>query len=473
MLQRKLHEEQLKRKDEVIPRVHIHTDVSTHIFLNYPISSQFLKQLMQQQDETDVMAQKLQEEADIKRARLIDHINQEEANVGNLVQCWLAAKRGPDPALLEKERQEREQLVSHLHLNNSDLRRQEIIMEMAQMLDSEEHFVQDYNRKREDTSKRVAEQETRTNVQLDEIFKNRGLENSNAIVNMLESEKMQKKAVEALIARNDSRTWGLVEQVRIIEAQLAQITHCEIARKKLTADESLVCEKNTIYIEEAYIFLSLFTSTGGYLRRTNKTHCHPIGFIGATSDSQRRGKYIHFDHLQCHHRLFKKLYLSSHAQLLSNIKCVELQREDQQQDFWLLQYQKLIDSQPKTLAYKTTNIDPLLGHQLLVSGVIHYIPLLATVFQQCNGDYADITDIDLTKAGVKNPVDRATILQAIQDYYQQQSKLAGDTGAVATAPAGEETSTATEEAAEAMEVQETIRDNENECVICMERAVSR
>lgn len=51
LLQRKLHDEQQKRKEE------------------------FLQQLLQQQGENDTLAQKLQEDSDIKRTRLIENIN--------------------------------------------------------------------------------------------------------------------------------------------------------------------------------------------------------------------------------------------------------------------------------------------------------------------------------------------------------------------------------------------------------------
>lgn len=164
----------------------------------------------------------------------------EEQNASKLVSQWLTLKHGPDTVLLEKERQEQEQLLSELHLKNSDLRRQEIMNEMVHILQLEEDFVLDYNKKRDDASRQIVEKETNTNAQLDQIFQSRGVESSNAVVNMLENEKLQKMAVEALIARNDSRTWGLVEQVRIVESQLANLTQYEITRKQLNADKSLV-----------------------------------------------------------------------------------------------------------------------------------------------------------------------------------------------------------------------------------------
>lgn len=158
-------------------------------------------------------------------------------------------------------------------------------------------------------------------------------------------------------------------------------------------------------------------------------------------------------------------------QLLNSIKCVELQREDQQQDFWLLQYQKLLDSQPKALVLKSSNIDPLLGHQLLISGVIHYIPLLADVLKQCNDDYAKISDVDLTKVGIKNTADRIAILQAIKHYYEQQSRHSVNSESSVVSRSANETSTSSSQASEMKQFEENSPNSMNECVICMEKTV--
>lgn len=152
-------------------------------------------------------------------------------------------------------------------------------------------------------------------------------------------------------------------------------------------------------------------------------------------------------------------------QLLDSIKHVEMQKEDEQQDFWLLQYQKLIDAIPDKVVYNSVNIDPQLGHQLLVNGMIHYIPLLAFAFQKCNGNFSEITDDDLVAAGIKNTRDRADILRSIQDYYYEQVKLSS-----AYAPPDITMQPSASAMPEPAKTDEEIV-NANECVICMERQV--
>lgn len=54
--------------------------------------------------------------------------------------------------------------------------------------------------------------------------------------------------------------------------------------------------------------------------------------------------------------------------------------EEEQQnvdDFWLLQYQQLLDRQPERARDIQRNIDPEFAQELLFEGVIHCLPFLA------------------------------------------------------------------------------------------------
>lgn len=156
---------------------------------------------------------------------------------------------------------------------------------------------------------------------------------------------------------------------------------------------------------------------------------------------------------------------------------LELQKENQQQDFWLLQYQKLIDSQPCELSFKSSSIDPLLGYQFLVNGVVHCIPFLSKMWQSKFKDVDSVTEADLIEAGVKNIKDRYAILKSIQDYlHQNQQKLLNDEK-VPSAPAVVNAEEATEST---KSTEEHVSENEktqaellSECVVCMEEVVGR
>ena len=91
--------------------------------------------------------------------------------------------------------------------------------------------------------------------------------------------------------------------------------------------------------------------------------------------------------------------------------------EDQktENDFWLLQYQKLID-RSGVMQNAQASIDPVLGYNLLLNGVIHVVPFLLKIWNHKNFALDKVTNEDLQNAGIKNPKDREGVLLAIQDF---------------------------------------------------------
>lgn len=162
-------------------------------------------------------------------------------------------------------------------------------------------------------------------------------------------------------------------------------------------------------------------------------------------------------------------------ELLDTLVCLESQRENEHQDFWLLQYQKLLDSQMTDLTFRSSSIDPMLGYNFLVNGVVHCIPFLSRLWQSDNFMIEKITDTDLIEAGIKNPLDREKILQSIRDFLKlEQSQIKE---AILTPPPKHTTTqheqpTAPQAQSTSMEDEQPTTEIESECVICMEESVS-
>lgn len=151
-------------------------------------------------------------------------------------------------------------------------------------------------------------------------------------------------------------------------------------------------------------------------------------------------------------------------------------QKQNEQDFWLLQYQKLLDSQPTELSNKSASIDPVLGYCFLVNGVVHCLPFLSKIWQNKQTDLYDITDADLRAAGVKKDTDRMGILKSIKEYlYNDRAEgcsPCSDNGKLSTPDE------ATTPIPAAPSTDNNIVDNLGhaeiiaECVICMEESVS-
>lgn len=163
-----------------------------------------------------------------------------EQNAGMIVDKLISLKCGPDPALLEKEFEEQQQLLEQLRIDHDDLRKRDIVAAMAELLEHETKQIEIYNENRQNTSKTLLEYENNSNQLLNILFKSNDKDRLAVVSKVTQNEELQKAAFAKLIEKNDARTWGLVEQVRIVESQLATMTNCEIERKKLQLDGQIV-----------------------------------------------------------------------------------------------------------------------------------------------------------------------------------------------------------------------------------------
>lgn len=157
-----------------------------------------------------------------------------------IVNQLISLKSGPDQALLEQEQEEQKQLLERLRINHDDLRKRDILSAMSEMLENETKQIEMYNEKRDNTSKTLLEHESITNRLLDDLFKSNDRDRAAIVSKITLDEELQKVAFATFIEKNDARTWGLIEQVRIVESQLASMTNCEIERKKLQLDDQIV-----------------------------------------------------------------------------------------------------------------------------------------------------------------------------------------------------------------------------------------
>lgn len=186
-----------------------------------------------------------------------------------IVDQLISLKSGPDPALIEQEQEEQKQLLERLRINHDDLRKRDILAAMSELLASETKQIEMYNEKRDNTSKTLLEHETTTNRLLDDLFKSNDKDRAAIVSKITLDEELQKAAFARFIEKNDARTWGLIEQVRIVESQLASMTNCEIERKKLQLDDQIVSKfKQKICILMNRMNNSIFFSRRNLCRLT-------------------------------------------------------------------------------------------------------------------------------------------------------------------------------------------------------------
>lgn len=143
------------------------------------------------------------------------------------------------------------------------------------------------------------------------------------------------------------------------------------------------------------------------------------------------------------------------SQLLSTLKALDENKETAIEDFWLRQYQGLLNRLPLGLSEAQRNLDPNLCQELLIAGVIHCLPFLAKLIQ-CKRDLTKITDEDLLENGIESSSERQKILKVFQHYSASEK--------TPSAPPLEEASAPPIELLQTAAV--------SECVVCMDDTVS-
>ncbi|CRL08548.1 CLUMA_CG021233, isoform A [Clunio marinus] len=405
-LEEKLHKEQQKKKEEM------------------------LKSLLDQQRQAESAVNQIQSQKDLERKKLIDDIMKYEESSTLVVNELLSLKKGPDAALLELEDKARDALLEKVHLEQNDLRKRDVISAMSQLLEQELSLIQNYQDERSLSSRVLLENETKTNLLLDDVIHEYDRNRTEIIEKVNQDEDWQKSAVAALIAKNDARSWGLMEQIKIVESQIAAMTNLEIDKKKINQDEIFndVADKR---INLTMVLLDLMEQ-----------------------QDQRK------------------------QQLRETL--LDMENQKTEDDFWLLQYQKLIDSRGVMQSMHAT-IDPSLGYNFLINGVIHVVPFLLKIWQRKDFQLEKVSDEDLRNAGIKNPKDRQGILRAIHEFLAinpsfdetSSKKLTDDVPGPSKPPSApqEEESThksPTQSASSITRENPADAVNAIECVICMD-----
>lgn len=257
---------------------------------------------------------------------------------------------------------------------------------------------------------------------VEEALQSKGKQQEEIISKMLEEEKYQKEAFQSLLLTRDHRASEIQDHMAMIQNELATLTMVEMKKRdmKVEFETELMCE-----------------------RRDKLTKL--------LLDLMERQK--------------------QRAEDLQNMMLeMETGREQEQENYWLIQYQKLLDSKPRGLEEAEKGLDGQVKDLLLKCNLKDLIPVFAkrkVTFKELS--YME--DTDLKKLGVTSPSMRATILsgRAAVEAGEDLARLnieGGEGGVVgeATAPPGEDTDIPS---APDMDPVETF--HSSECVICMEK----
>ncbi|XP_014774266.1 E3 ubiquitin-protein ligase LRSAM1 [Octopus bimaculoides] len=333
---------------------------------------------------------------------------------------------------IEKEKDEQDQYYIVRYEEIANLRRKEVLNRMEEILNSSA-YLETCRRKHDAEKKHAArnalEKEMNSTV-LNDILQSKSAEQDEMVKVLTQQEELQKAAFEALLMQKDSRHSRVSSQIALIEKELAQLTAIEIERKELRID----MEKNILADKRIAL-------TGMLMQ------------LIAERDKREE-------------------------QLKMRLTEMEEQRLQDQTDYWLVQYQRLMDRKPQALIDQEWLLEIPVLKILEQTGAQDYIPLFAR-HRITSETLCHMTEDDLKQMGVHELGVRRAIMVRLQEYQSTKKvdMLPPDvcTGEAVrplpTAPAPEP-SPSEENPTSSTQPIVTARGLYTECSICLDRTTN-
>ncbi|XP_076651821.1 E3 ubiquitin-protein ligase LRSAM1 isoform X4 [Halictus rubicundus] len=378
-----------------------------------------LKDLAIQQTQLEQELEKVQQERDSNRARLLSYIYNAEKEADNVIKEFLShseAERQTQTELVEREKQEEMQILSSCHSEQFLFRTKDTLLSMEKLLEEELHRtrkLEEYSKYRDYTAQSLLTLEVRNNDHLAQIVQNQEKNRQNLIDTLRQDEVLQKAAVAALLERSDTRCWSIVQQVNLVQSQLAALTNIELERRKLEINQQLN------EIAEKRVALSVI-------------------LVSLLEQQQNR-----------------------RDQLLETINNIEQQRyisdSRRRSQFWLMQYQSLMEARPQGLLEM---LEPTLVRHVAIAGALHCLPFLASLPSLL----PNLSDEQLESIGIHCENDRIAIRLAVENYMAEVKIHEFGTPATPSAPPDEACTSSDSQEHNTMQCINTA-----ECVICFDQ----
>ncbi|KYQ50187.1 E3 ubiquitin-protein ligase LRSAM1 [Trachymyrmex zeteki] len=374
----------------------------------------------------DVALQQIQLEQELEKVQQSFSIfnkfyTQSEKEADNVITEFLRnseEERQSQTELVEREKQEEMQLLSSCHSEQFLLRTKDTLFAMEKLLEEEmcrTRKWEEHTKYRDCTVQSLLTLEVRNNDHLAQIVHDQEKSRQDLIDRLRRDEVLQKAAVAALLERSDARSWSIIQQMNLVQSQLAALTNIELEKRKLEITQQLneIADKRVALTD---ILVDLLEQQ-----------------------------------------------MNRRAQLLETINTIEQQRgiSNVRRDslFWLMQYQSLMEARPQGLLEM---LEPMLVRHVAIAGALHCLPFLATLPSLL----PDISDEQLKNAsifiiGINCESDRVAIMLAVENYLSEVKLSDSRSPVTASAPL-EEASTSDQDYNSVQNV------NIIECVICFD-----
>ncbi|XP_005346087.1 E3 ubiquitin-protein ligase LRSAM1 isoform X2 [Microtus ochrogaster] len=392
---------------------------------------EILQSVKQEQTRLEQGLSERQRCLDAERQQLREQLKQSEQSIAGRIQRLLQdnqrqKKNSEILKSLENERIRMEQLMSITQEETENLRQREIASAMQQMLTEscKSRLVQmAYESQRQSLVQQACSSMAEMDQRFQQILSWQQMDQSKAISQILQESVMQKAAFEALQVKKDLAHRQIRNQIRLIETELLQLTQLELKRKSL--DTEMLQE---MISEQRWALSNLLQQL--------------------LKEKTQREEELH--------------------DILVEL---EAKSETKQENYWLIQYQRLLNQKPLSLKLQEEGMERQLVALLAELSAEHYLPLFAhhrisldMLSQMSPGDLAKV---GVSEAGLQHEILRRA--RNLLDSARVQPELK---------PSKDEVLGVLEPPAAPQEAPESVRPSAppaeldtptSECVVCLER----
>ncbi|XP_064165005.1 E3 ubiquitin-protein ligase LRSAM1 [Anguilla rostrata] len=318
-----------------------------------------LLSVRQEQERLEQGLSQQQRTLELERQRLLGQVRIAETSITSRISCLLLENKRQKKTTeflqaLEEDRIRMEQLTSITQEEADSLRKREVAAAMQKML-SEGYSMRLLQETCETRRQSLVTETCRSMETLDRKFDQvlslQQLDKSKAIAQILQEEEMQKAAFEALHLKKDSMHGFIRKQIRLIEAELMQLTRLEVKRRDLDAEN----------LQE--VLADQRAALTDLLQQLLK------------QKDQRE------------------------VELRQVLTEMELKSDSNQQNYWMIQYQRLLDSKPLSLRMQEAGVEQQLVSLLCKLSAQHYLPVIAH-HHITSEALRHMTSADLSKLGI-------------------------------------------------------------------------
>ncbi|NWH47359.1 LRSM1 ligase, partial [Fregata magnificens] len=303
-----------------------------------------------------------------ERLKLLQQLKQAEQGIASRIQKLLEDNQRQNQSSdilksLENERIRMEQLMAITQEETEHLRRREVASAMQQMLAEsyKNKLIQmTYESRRQDLVNQACSSLAEADQKFQQILAWQQLDQNKAVSQILQQIEMQKAAFEALQVKKDLMHRQIRNQIKLIETELLQLTQLELKRQELDTEtlQGVITEQRQAL---SYLLQQLL------------------------KEKKQREEEL--------------------RQILLEM---EAKSETKQENYWLIQYQRLLNQKPLSLKLQEEGLEQQLVNLLIELSAEQYVPVFAhhriSLQALSTMTASDLEKIGVTEAGLQRAI---------------------------------------------------------------------